>query len=139
MPQRPHPDPFTTAERAPKKRPSRRRVLIVDGDVSSRSRLAEVLAAQGLTVDEARAAHDAMAIAAAVPPDVVVYSVGWGAGLHQLDVLEDVVTQARSRAPAIVLTTPLWMRATRGITLRGAVPIAELVAAIERALSTQRA
>lgn len=137
MPQR-HPDPFTTAERATKRKAIRRRVLIVDRDVTARSRLAEALTSQGLTVDEARAAEDAMAIASAAPPDVVAYSVGWGSGLHQLDLLEELVAQARSRPPAIVLTTPLWMRATRGITLRGAVRIVDLVSAIERALSSQR-
>lgn len=139
MPQRPHqPDLFTSAERATKKKPARDRVLIVDGNVTSRTELAEALASQGLTVDEARGAEDAMAIASAAPPDVVVYSVAWGSGLHQLDLLEELVAQARSRAPAIVLNTPVWMRATRGITLRGAVRIVDLVSAIERALSTQK-
>jgi DNA-binding NtrC family response regulator len=140
MPQRPHqPDLFTSAERATVRRPPRDRVLIVDGDAAARTRLAEALTTQGLTVDEARDARDAMAIAVVAPPDVVVYSVGWGSGVHQLDVLEEAVEESGSRAPAIVLTTPAWMRATRGITLRGAVRVVDLVSAIGRALSTQKA
>ncbi len=111
MPQRPHqPDVFASAERATAQKRPRDRVLLVDGDV----------------------------IAAVAPPDVVVYSLGWGSGLHQLDELEETVEERGVRAPAIVLTTPVWMRATRGITLRGPVRIAELLTAISRALSSHK-
>ncbi len=139
MPQRPHqPDVFASAERATAQKRPRDRVLLVDGDVGTRTLLAQALTMQGLTVDEASDAHDAMAIAAVAPPDVVVYSLGWGSGLHQLDELEETVEERGVRAPAIVLTTPVWMRATRGITLRGPVRIAELLTAISRALSSHK-
>lgn len=139
MPQRPHQqDPFATVERASTLRPARSRVLLVDGDASTRTLLAEALSTQGMTVDEASDAHDAMAIAVAAPPDVVVYSLGWGSGLHQLDELEEAVEDRGARAPAIVLTTPVWMRARRGITLRGPLRIADLVDAIGHALSTHK-
>lgn len=139
MPQRPHQsDVFASAERATAQKPTRHRVLLVDGDVGTRTLLAQALTMQGLTVDEASDAHDAMAIAVVAPPDVVVYSLGWGAGLHQLDELEEAVEERGAPAPAIVLTTPVWMRAKRGITLRGPVRIAELLAAIRRALASQK-
>lgn len=138
MPQRPHhQDVFVNAERATARRPRRHRILLVDGDVGNRTLLADALTGQGLTVDEASDAHDAMAIAVVAPPDVIVYSLGWGAGLHQLDEIQAAVGDLE-RLPAIVLTTPVWMRARRGITLRGPVGIGELVTAIGHALTMRR-
>ncbi len=113
----------------------RQRVLLVDSEGFTRNMLAQALAEQGLTVDEARDAHDALEIVDYAPPDVVVYTLGWGAGLHQLDELEASVEEHGECPPAVVLSTPGWVRAKRGITLRGPVRIHELVAAIRRALS----
>ncbi len=112
----------------------RRRVLLVGGEDATRALVAEELCARGLTVDEAVDAHDALAIVDYAPPDVVVYSLGWGAGLHALDRLREAMMEHGDRAPAIVLTTPGWARAHRGITLRGRVPVPELLDAIERAV-----
>lgn len=138
MPHRPHQqDPFASAERAPARRPQRDRVLLVDGDVSMRALLADALSAQGLTVDEATDARDALAIVNVAPPDVVVYALGWGSGLHQLDEIERSIADRGARAPAIVLTTPVWMRARRGITLRGPLRVPDVIAAIGRALSAR--
>ncbi len=122
-------DPCVEARRA-----HRARVLLVNGEDASRSMLAQALAEQGITVDEASDAHDALEIVDYAPPDVVVYTLGWGAGLHELDELEAAVEEHGECPPAVVLSTPAWIRAQRGITLRGPAQIHELIAAIRRAL-----
>ncbi|HEY8432288.1 MAG TPA: hypothetical protein VIL20_28140 [Sandaracinaceae bacterium] len=106
----------------------------MDDDVETRTMVAQALADEGLTVDEACDAHDALAIVGYAPPDVLVYHLGWGAGLHALDDLERSIVERGHRRPAIVLSTPSWVRARRGITLRGRVGVHELIAAIERAV-----
>lgn len=112
----------------------RRRVLLVDGDAETRTMVAQALVDDGLTVDEAVDANDALTIVDYAPPDVVVYSLGWGAGLRALDRLEEAVIEHGDPAPAVVLRTPAWVRAERGITVRGRVAVHELVAVIERAV-----
>jgi DNA-binding NarL/FixJ family response regulator len=116
-------------------RAARPRVLLVHGDAHARHALASTLATEGMTVDEARSARDAEAIAGYAPPDVVVYGLGWGSRLRQLDALSAAVEQR----PAVVLLTPAWVRARRGVTLRGRVGSAELVSAVGRALRERRA
>ncbi len=114
--------------------PRRRRVLLVGGDDEVRTLVAQALVDEGLTVDEAVDAHDALDIVGYAPPDVVSYSLGWGAGLRALDELERTIVERGNRAPAVVLSTPAWARTRRGVTLRGRVRPHELIAAIEDAV-----
>lgn len=129
----PHPT-HEPREVVPSKAPRRRRVLLVGGDDETRTLVAQALADEGLTVDEAIDARDALDIVGYAPPDVVSYSLGWGAGMRALDELERTIVERGHRAPAVVLSTPAWARAERGVTLRGRVRPHELIAAIEDAV-----
>lgn len=122
----------------PRAGPRRARVLLVDGDSPRRHELAAALVEQGLSVDEARGASDALAIVTYARPDVVVYGLGWGATLRALDQLTARAAD-RGPRPAVVLLTPAWVQARRGVTLRGAVPTEAILAAVRRALVHARA
>jgi CheY-like chemotaxis protein len=103
-------DSYEVPEQPP--RPARTgpaRVLLVDDDPDFLATTAEALAGEGLSVQVARTAGEAVQRAVADPPDVILLDILLG-GADGIDVLEVLRAQPETRRVPIVACTALGRR-----------------------------